>query len=200
MLTPVVDWVLDQAGVDPSALVLFGRSFAGYLAPRGASAEHRLAALVCDPVQYDFGEAVRRRMGDDVWATLQAADPALDAQLNAVLDDPAKRNWYLSRMVTHGVTTVGDYYRELARSPLRGLADRITCPTLLLDAEGDPSSSGQTEEIAQALTCPTTVHHFTEAEGAGGHCEGLGQRRVERVVFDWIDTVLAAAPVGAGRA
>jgi hypothetical protein len=44
------------------------------------------------------------------------------------------------------------------------------------------------------------VHHFTAAEGAGGHCEGLGQRRVERVVFDWLDTVLAgrAQPVGAG--
>lgn len=197
VLTPVVDWVLDQTGVDPAAVVLFGRSFAGYLAPRGATGEHRLAGLICDPVQYDFGEAMRRRMGDDGWAKVQAADPAFDAQLNAVLDDPAKRNWFRSRMVTHGVTTVGAYYRELARFSLRGLADRITCPTLLLDAEGDPSSSGQTDELAMALTCPTTVHHFTEAEGAGGHCEGLGQRRLERVAFDWIDTVLAARPVGA---
>ena len=198
VLTPVVDMVLDQSGVDPAALVLFGRSFAGYLAPRGATGEHRMAALICDPAQYDFGEAVRGRMGDDVWARLQAADPALDAQLDNGLADPSRRNWLLSRMVTHGVTTVGDYYRELARFSLRGLADRITCPTLVLDAEGDPSSSGQADELARALTCPTTVHRFTEAEGAGGHCEGLGQRRLERVAFDWIDSVLAARPVGAG--
>ena len=59
VLTPVVDWLVKQAGVDTEALILFGRSFAGYLAPRGATAEHRLAALICDPAQYDFGAAVR---------------------------------------------------------------------------------------------------------------------------------------------
>ncbi len=199
VLTPVVDWLVEQDGVDPEALILFGRSFSGYLAPRGASGEHRLAGLVCDPVQYDFGESMRARMGDDVWAKVLAADPAVDAQLNAALDDPSKRNWYLSRMVTHGATTVGDYFRELASFSLRGLADRITCPMLLLDAEGDPAGSGQTDEMARAVAAPATVHHFTEAEGAGGHCEGLGQRRLERVAFDWIESVLAARPVGAGR-
>lgn len=200
VLTPVLDWLLEQDGVDPEALVLFGRSFAGYLAPRGATAEHRLAALVCDPAQYDFGESMRARVGDDVWAKVLAADPAVDAQLNAALDDPSTRNWYLLRMVTHGTTTVGDYFRELARFSLRGLADRITCPTLLLDAEGDPSGSGQSAEIARDLGGPATVHHFTDAEGAGGHCEGLGQRRLERVAFDWIESVLAARPVGVAQA
>ena len=33
VLTPVVDRLLAQDGVDPDALILFGRSFAGYLAP-----------------------------------------------------------------------------------------------------------------------------------------------------------------------
>jgi hypothetical protein len=53
--------------------------------------------------------------------------------------------------------------------------------------------SGQVDQLAAALDpARTTVHRFTAAEGAGGHCEGTGQRRVERVVHDWIDETLAA--------
>jgi hypothetical protein len=32
---------------------------------------------------------------------------------------------------------------------------------------------------------------FTEAQGAGGHCEGLGATLFEEYVFDWLDDVLA---------
>ncbi len=34
---PAIDWLIGRPGVDPDALVLFGRSFAGYLSPRGAN-------------------------------------------------------------------------------------------------------------------------------------------------------------------
>jgi hypothetical protein len=81
--------------------------------------------------------------------------------------------------------------RELSRFSLAGLADRIDCPTLALEAEGDAASRGQLDTFAGQVTAPVTTHRFTAAEGAGGHCEGLGQRRLERVVYDWIETVLA---------
>jgi dienelactone hydrolase len=40
--------------VDPKRIVLVGRSFGGLLAPRGASGEPRLAAMIVDPGQYDI--------------------------------------------------------------------------------------------------------------------------------------------------
>ncbi len=190
VLTPVVDWLVTQPGVDAARLVLFGRSFAGYLAPRGATGEHRIAALVCDPVQYDFAASVRRRMGDDLWAQVEADDPAVDEVLDGLLADPRRRNFFQSRMVTHGTSTMRGYLRELSRFSLAGRAGQIDCPTLALDAEGDPTSDGQLDVFAAQLTAPVTTHRFTAAEGAGGHCEGLGQRRLERVVYDWIETVL----------
>ena len=49
VITPVVDFALGRPGVDPDRLAIVGRSFGGYLAPRAASAEHRLAACVADP-------------------------------------------------------------------------------------------------------------------------------------------------------
>ena len=59
----MVDGLLAHADVDPRRLALVGRSFGGVIAPRGASAEHRLAALIVDPGQYDIGTAIVDRLG-----------------------------------------------------------------------------------------------------------------------------------------
>jgi dienelactone hydrolase len=195
VLTPVVDWLLAQDGIDPAALVLFGRSFAGYLAPRAATAEHRLAALVCDPAQYDMGASARRQLGETNWRRLQNHDPTLDADLAPMMADPAARNGFQWRMTVHGVDTMSDYLRELSRFSLAGRADRITCPTLALAAEGDFAVTGQLQMFADALTAPVTTRTFTVAEGAGGHCEGLGQDLLDQHVFGWLTRALADRPV-----
>ncbi|MDT0352174.1 alpha/beta hydrolase family protein [Pseudonocardia charpentierae] len=197
VITPVIDWLLAQEGVDPDAMILFGRSFAGYLAPRAAASEHRLAALICDPAQYDFGAAIRVRLGEANWARLQSHDPTLDADLAPMLADPGARNGFEWRMVAHGVSTTSDYLRELCRFSIAGIADRITCPTLALAGEGDFAGTGQLATFADALTAPVTTHEFTAAEGAGGHCEGLGQDRLDQFVYGWLTRTLAdrQAPV-----
>ena len=48
--------------VDPSRNVLVGRSFGGLIVPRGASGEHRLAAMIVDPGQLEMGSAVMNRL------------------------------------------------------------------------------------------------------------------------------------------
>ena len=45
VITPVVDYLLARPDVDPERIVLVGLSLGGYLAPRAATAEHRLAAV-----------------------------------------------------------------------------------------------------------------------------------------------------------
>ncbi|MEJ2889935.1 alpha/beta hydrolase family protein [Actinomycetospora aeridis] len=191
VLRPVVDDLVGRPGVDPAALVLLGRSFAGYLAPRGVTGEPRIAALVCDPGQYDFGQALRGRLGDAVWQRLQDDDPTLEADLaGTLLADPQRSNDFRWRMAAHGVTTLTDYFRALSGFSLAWLADRITCPVLVVEPEGDFASTGQAEPLAAAVGGPVTRHAFTAAEGAGGHCEGLGQFRFERVAHDWIADTL----------
>lgn len=186
VLPPVIDWLTDREGVDPSSIVLVGRSFAGYLAPRMATVEHRVAALICDPAQYDFGAAIRARAGDAVWKRLMDDDPTLDADLEPLLADPLVRNSYEWRMTAHGVSGLTDYFRTLSEFNLVGLADRITCPTLAVAGEGDFAGTGQLRVFADALSAPVTVHEFTAAEGAGGHCEGLGQDRFDQVTYGWL--------------
>ena len=189
VLTPVVDWLVKQDGIDPGALVLLGRSFGGYLAPRAATAEHRIAALVCDPAQYDFAAAIRKRAGDQVWARLTDGDPTLDADLAPMMADPHDRNGFQWRMAAHGTTTLSGYFRELARFSLVGIADQIRCPTLATSGEGDFANTGQLHTFAQALTnAAVSTHEFTRAEGAGGHCEGLGQDRFDQYLYSWLRT------------
>jgi hypothetical protein len=75
-----------------------------------------------------------------------------------------------------------------------GIANRIACPTLALAGEGDFAGAGQLDTFAYALTAPVTTHEFIAAEGAGGHCEGLGQDRPDQFVYGWLTRTLAERP------
>ncbi|AWI03418.1 alpha/beta hydrolase [Clostridium drakei] len=48
IVTPAVDYLLANEEVDPEKIVLWGESFGGYLAPRAAAFEHRLAACIAN--------------------------------------------------------------------------------------------------------------------------------------------------------
>lgn len=197
VLTPVVDWALGRPEIDGARLVLVGRSFAGYLAPRGATEEHRLAALVADPGQYDISAHMRQRMPADLLEQALADDPSVDEQLEPLRADPHGQEFYGARMAAHGTPTVREWLQALIEFTLEGRVDRISCPTLVTDGEGD-FAGDQSDQLYQALTCPKQRRHFTEAEGAGGHCEGMGQQVWNQYTLDWIEDILRS--VGKGSA
>jgi pimeloyl-ACP methyl ester carboxylesterase len=190
------EWLLVQDGVDPDAVAMIGRSFSGYLGPRAAAFEPRVAALVADPGQYDFASRIgllARAVGnanpEEFMTRLMAADPDLDAELQALLAGSRNVEWYGSRMATMGTTRVGDFIRKQLTFTLDGIAADIRCPTLLTEGEGDFAS--QSQLLYDHLRCEKHLKRFTEAQGAGGHCEGLGATLFEGYVFDWLDDVLA---------
>jgi pimeloyl-ACP methyl ester carboxylesterase len=180
-----------QAGVDRSRIALFGRSFAGYLALRGATGEQRLAALVLDPAQYDFSARLARMLGADLFGRITSHDPTADADLETQFKPGSSaHDDLMARAVAHGAARPAAYFRELARFTARGQLERISCPVLVMDADDDFTSDGQADEVHAGLTGPRTRHHLTREEGAGGHCGGLGQQRVHQIVFDWLDDIL----------
>jgi pimeloyl-ACP methyl ester carboxylesterase len=190
VIAPVIDWLLTQPGIDPEALALIGRSMGGYLAPRAATSERRLAALVCDPGQVEFvSRIVPKMLRQRQWELVLAADAATDRRLQQLLDDPHKREYFGARMATMGAATVGDFLRLQPAYSIEHTAKSIRCPTLLTEGEGDFAS--QSGRLFDLLTCAKRLHSFSAAEGAGGHCCGLGATLWEGVVFDWLDDVLA---------
>jgi hypothetical protein len=41
------------------------------------------------------------------------------------------------------------------------------------------------------LRCPKTLISFTDAEGAGDHCEMMNRSLLNRRALDWLDATLA---------
>jgi len=73
-----------------------------------------------------------------------------------------------------------------------GIAEQITCPTLVCDAQSDLFWPGQPQVLFDHLTCPRTLLRFTDAEGAGAHCQFGAQRLACARIYDWLDETLAA--------
>ncbi|HXA33266.1 MAG TPA: alpha/beta fold hydrolase [Acidimicrobiales bacterium] len=183
----MVDALIKHPEVDSDRIVLVGRSFGGLLAPRGASAEHRVAAMIVDPGQLDVGAALIGRLGD---LGHQVDDPAADSQFESLLTIPALNALLAPRMVTHGLTRVQEYCRDLLRYTNAETAAAITCPSFVTDNETDHVSTGQGKALFDQLTCPKTFRLFTKAEGAEGHCEGLAPVVFWTAAFDWLDSTL----------
>lgn len=198
VVSAVVDHALTRPDVDPDALVLSGWSFGGLLAPRAAGREHRIAALVADPGQWDQRMALAKALplSDADRAAFPDVDPsALDpfaAKLDAPDADPMTV-WRLRDrgMLVHGTTTLYDTFAEMTRYTVSDVAADIACPTLLAWNDGDPASGGA-KLLYEALTVERKVLvPFTGAEGAEGHCEGAGRRLYHQRVYDWLDETLA---------
>jgi hypothetical protein len=62
-----------------------------------------------------------------------------------------------------------------------------------MEGEHDTLLQGHPEKVEQALTAaPTTRVTLTEHEGAGEHTHAGALAWARQVMFDWLDTTLAA--------
>ena len=90
VITPIVTWLRSRPEVDRRRITLFGSSFGGYLVPRAAAFEHRLAGVATDPGAHDvfvswkdnlppqmitWLKEGRRRQFNTFWAQAQAVHP-----------------------------------------------------------------------------------------------------------------------------
>jgi len=184
------DSLAAEPEVDTERIVLVGRSFGGVIAPRGAAGEHRLAALIVDPGQFDMGPPLLARLGP---LADHVHDPAADPAFQQLLDRPGMKALLAPRMTTHGVTTVRAYCEDMLRYTNTDTANQITCPTFVTDNEADVVSTGQGKMLYDHLTCTKQFHLFTRAEGAEGHCEGMAPTVFWDAAYDWLGTALNRA-------
>jgi len=190
----VVDFLIGRPDVDPHRIALVGLSLGGFLAPRAAADEPRLAACVADCGSFDLFAAALERMPARLAAGLRAGKRSARFLLGRVLRSLAAKptaGWALRRgMLVHGVATPMAYVEALRDYSLVGHAERITCPTFVCNADGDDISASA-PKLAAALRCPHEFRTFSAAEGAGDHCEAGARTLFHARAFDWLDGVLA---------
>lgn len=192
VVTPQIDWLLARPEIDPARIVLMGRSWGGYLAPRAATAEHRIAALVADAAQYDPGGSVVGMLPEQYRALFEAGDR--DAVNKILYDGMAASeslDFLLQRgMLTHGFATPYDYMHGLAPYTLVDRAGSIECPSLICRGEADPRGDSA-KQLYDAIVAPKEFIDFKIDDGAGEHDEAGAAALFAQRVFDWLDRTLA---------
>ena len=194
---PVLDFLLDEHGdiVDAERIALLGVSLGGVLAPRAAAFEPRISAVVCNDGVYDALGAVEALLGltraemEGRWH-----DPAFNAEIDKAAAEQPTLRWALD----HGLWVMGaadpaDFVRTYADyNLLDGVAEQITCPALVCEADNDLFFAGddvalpQPRQLMARLSAPATLMTFTRDEGADAHCHVGAQRLAFGRMFDWL--------------
>jgi hypothetical protein len=89
---------------------------------------------------------------------------------------------------TFGVSDADELFKAFEAYTMEGIADRVTCPTLVLEAENDQFFAGQPRRIFDALTCPKELITFPGNEGGGEHCQEGAMALFHQRTFDWLDS------------
>ncbi len=200
-ITRVIDAIATRPDVDPDRIVVWGESFGGYLAPRAAASDRRIAALVLDPAQLGLFRAMLAHI--PLPASVKAKLPdgprwavALLRHMTARRAKALTPGWALRRgMLVHGVASPWDYITETARYDQVDVAT-ITCPTVVCDADADDISAAA-RELYDRLTCDKGYLRFEAKAGAGSHCVSGARSILHARVFDWLAPRLGTAALAA---
>ena len=198
VITPVVDYALSRPDVDPDKLALMGISLGGYLAPRGAAFEPRLAALIADGGVYQpwypaytmiaANYPPANGTAEGLIASVREDPDDFDAAAQEMMQESIQLNWYLGNgMFTFGVDKPSEFILAFSEFTMEGVADRIAYPALIIDSDQDEGMKGEAERLYDALVCPKDFILFTAEEGAGLHCQMGAMLLAHQRIFDWLD-------------
>jgi Prolyl oligopeptidase family len=192
VITPVVDFVLQRRDVDPKRIALQGISQGGYWVPRAVAFEHRIAAAIADPGVYDVSTSWTAHMPPAAIALLDSGQKAtFDQGMGGA--NAAQRAELAFRARPYGIASTFDLLLAVRKYTLAGVADKIQCPTLVIEPQFESFWPGQGRQVFDALRCPKTFVEFTQAEGAEYHCEPLAPWYRAQRIFNWLQTTPAAA-------
>jgi pimeloyl-ACP methyl ester carboxylesterase len=196
VVIPVIDYALTRPEIDSEKIVLAGWSFGGWLAPRAACFEHRIAALVADPGQYDEKDAILKRLPltDEQKAAFPNIDPSSLDELQSYLESPEAppmlRWTFLQRGYwVHGVDSVFAYAVEFAKYEISPYVKQINTPTFITQAEDDPVADFA-PDLYEAIEAPKVLEVFRSQDGAGTHCETLARTLYHQKLFAWLHETL----------
>jgi dienelactone hydrolase len=175
-----LDWLSRREDIDERRVGVIGVSLGGYFAPRAAAFEKRLAACVAWGARWDNAGSHGRIL----------RDPGAARSVTGWVEHAL---WY------YGSRTPEEAYAKIGRMTLEGIAQRITCPLLVVHGAGDRQVPLEQAErtVREAINSPRAeLRVFTQEEGSVEHVGGDLFSQTIDYIADWAADVLGAAPGG----
>ncbi|KAI1336717.1 alpha/beta-hydrolase [Xylariaceae sp. FL0016] len=196
VVTPVVDYALTRGEVDGAKIGLMGVSFGGFLAPRAAAFEHRLAAVIAFDGIYDFGAGLLAQFGDELTALFNTGNAtAVDGAIAGYLAEPnitTSAKWGIEQgLWAFNTRSAFEWLTEAQNYTLDGIVDQITAPVFVGDAQADMFFPGQAKQLAEHLGDRATYKMFESIDGAGEHCSLGAAVYSSQVIMDWFQDIVA---------
>ena len=194
VVTPVVDYCQNLDYVDNDKIVLLGYSFGGFLAPRAAAYEHRLAAVACVDGLFDIYKAFSQSFPPQL---RQLHDQKNQAAFDGIVlramkeADNIKLRWGVEQGCWAFCTESPYEFLEKTRAMnMDGIVENIACPVLVCDAEEDHFFAGQPKQLVEALGAKATYMTFSAENSAQEHCHVGATDFTTAKVMDWIEEIL----------
>jgi pimeloyl-ACP methyl ester carboxylesterase len=188
VVTPVIDYALTRdRDIDPNKIALMGISMGGYLAARAAAFENRISACILYNGVYDGYDAFASGFPQSLRTAVENGNAnAVNTAIDILSDIDANLRFNMKHgMWTTGTNSPYELIQGSKKYTVKGIAQKIKCPTLVLEAEKDDSFPGQPRMVYDALTCPKKYILFTSEEGAEEHCQSGAPAISNQRIFDW---------------
>jgi dienelactone hydrolase len=171
-----MDFLERRADIDAKRVGIVAMSLGGYFAPRAAAFEKRLACCIAWGARWDNALSHGR-----------------------ILKDPnAARSvsgWVEHALWVYGARDADEAAAKIARMTLDGVAEKITCPLLVIHGENDrqvPLDQARLT-VERAVNAPRRdLRIFTAAEGGAEHVQGdIFSLAVDHMA-DWAAEILGS--------
>jgi len=175
-----VDYLEKRPDVDPKRIGIMGVSLGGYYAPRAAAFEKRFKCCVAWAGSWDFGARVLIRLSRPGGAL-------------SVPDFVDQLTWVFGKKTAEEAVSVTN------KMTLDGVADKITCPLLIVHGENDRQVPlAEAEKLfAAAVNSPgKKLKVFTFDEGGAEHCQVDNNTMAVDYMADWVAETLGGSPKG----
>lgn len=174
-----VDYLQTRADVDADRIGIMALSLGGYYAPRAAAFEKRFKCCVAWGAIFDYGKCVADRIGG-------SGEPSVPGYAEHV-------NWVF------GTESIEETLKVVKQMTLEGVADKITCPLLVVHGENDRQVPLWHAErtLEAAVNSPQRELKICRlADGAAEHCGADNGPLIVDYMTDWVAEKLEGKPAG----
>lgn len=160
------------------------------MAPRAATAEHRIAACIANPGILNATGAQASGFPEHIQQAMANGD---DTTVNDFFDqlkqnDKIKGFLFESRKIRFGAESIADMFKIVQHYKIEQKVTGIQCPILVMDNELEHITKGQAMQLFDAITNKNKQYHlFKAVDGHGGHCQPLSHCYTNEILFSWLN-------------